>query len=68
LQEIERQVERLGFGEGYIVSATRGPNSDRAKIRLKPDERCHLSGLVRSISQDAGINKALPEQHLRAAA
>src|SRR5215510_9691036 len=49
LQEIERQVERLGFAEGYIVSATRGPNSDRAKIRVKPDPRRWPSVPSRSV-------------------
>ena len=68
LQEIEKQVERLGFGKDYIVSLTRGPNSDRAKIRLKPDACCHVSGFVPGTSQDAGINKARLGRHLRAAA
>ncbi len=36
VQDIEQQIERLGFGELYIVSATRGPNADRVKIRLNP--------------------------------
>jgi hypothetical protein len=36
LREIEQQVERLGFGEEYIVSATQGSGGERAKIRLKP--------------------------------
>jgi hypothetical protein len=36
LQEIERQIERLGFGDLYIVSATKGPNADRVKVRLEP--------------------------------
>lgn len=36
LQVIEQQVERLGFGEVYIVSVTQGPNADRVKIRLNP--------------------------------
>jgi hypothetical protein len=34
-QEIERQVERLGFGDLYIVSATQRPNQS-ARISLKP--------------------------------
>jgi hypothetical protein len=34
-QEIERQVERLGFGELYIVSAMQRPN-ESARIILKP--------------------------------
>jgi len=38
-QEIERQVERLGFGDLYIVSATQKPPSDVAKISLKPEAR-----------------------------
>jgi hypothetical protein len=36
-QEIERQVERLGFGDLYIVSAMQRPN-ESAKISLKPVE------------------------------
>lgn len=36
-QEIERQVERLGFGDLYIVTATHKPPSDTAKISLKPE-------------------------------
>jgi hypothetical protein len=36
MQDIERQIDRLGFGERYIVSATQGPNADRVKVRLKP--------------------------------
>jgi hypothetical protein len=38
-QEIERQVERLGFGDLYIVSTTQKPPSDVAKISLKPEAR-----------------------------
>jgi hypothetical protein len=34
-QEIERQVERLGFGELYIVSAMQRPN-ENPTISLKP--------------------------------
>jgi hypothetical protein len=34
-QEIERQVERLGFGDSYIVIATCVPGSN-SKISLKP--------------------------------
>jgi hypothetical protein len=47
LQEVERQVERLGFAEQYIVSATQRPNAERAKIRVKPVNRGHRLGLVR---------------------
>ncbi len=36
LPEIERQVERLGFGETYIVSATLRPNAALSSIRLAP--------------------------------
>ena len=36
LHEVEQQVDRLGFGDMYIVSSSRGPQGDRAKIRLKP--------------------------------
>ncbi len=35
-QEIERQVERLGFGDAYIVSATQRPNAGLSSIRLTP--------------------------------
>jgi hypothetical protein len=35
-QQIERQVERLGFGEAYIVSSTQRPQGN-AKIILKPE-------------------------------
>lgn len=35
--EIERQVERLGFGNLYVVSATQGPPGDNSKISLKPE-------------------------------
>ncbi len=35
-QEVERQVERLGFGDAYIVSATQRPNAGVANIRLTP--------------------------------
>ncbi len=35
-QEVERQVERLGFGEAYIISATQRPGSGVANIRLTP--------------------------------
>ena len=37
LQEIERQVERLGFEDLYVVSATQGPHSSVAKINLRPE-------------------------------
>jgi hypothetical protein len=36
LQNIERQVERLGFGELYIVSATQGRHEAARKIRVQP--------------------------------
>lgn len=35
-EEIQQQVERLGFGDLYIVSATRWPHSDAATIRVEP--------------------------------
>jgi hypothetical protein len=35
-QEIERQVERLGFGNCYIVSEVRGNEGRRARNSLKP--------------------------------
>jgi hypothetical protein len=31
-QELERQVERLGFGELFLVSALRGKRGDSCKI------------------------------------
>jgi len=37
LEDIERQVERLGFGDLYVVSATQGPHSSVAKINLRPE-------------------------------
>ncbi len=37
LREIEQQVERLGFGEAYIVSATKQPQGNTATIRLTPE-------------------------------
>jgi len=37
--EIERQVERLGFGNLYVVSATQGPPGDNSKISLKPEHQ-----------------------------
>ncbi len=39
LEEIERQVERLGFGDLYLVSATQGLHSSVAKINLRPEAR-----------------------------
>jgi hypothetical protein len=36
LQKVERQVERLGFGELYIVSATQRPQTGATKIKLRP--------------------------------
>ncbi len=35
-QEVERQVERLGFGDLYSVSSTQGPLGNNCKISLKP--------------------------------
>jgi hypothetical protein len=35
-QAVERQVERLGFGDSYIVSCTKRPNATASKILLKP--------------------------------
>jgi hypothetical protein len=40
LRQVERQVERLGFGEEYIVSSSQGPNANRAKVRLYPTSGC----------------------------
>jgi hypothetical protein len=36
--EIERQVERLGFGDNYAVSRTRGAGANRERdlIRVSP--------------------------------
>jgi len=36
LQEIERQVERLGFGELYIVSASHHRQPSATRINVKP--------------------------------
>ena len=36
LQKIERQVERLGFGDLYIVSATQSRQKAATKIRVQP--------------------------------
>jgi hypothetical protein len=36
LQKIERQVERLGFGESYTVSATWRLQTGATKIKLRP--------------------------------
>jgi hypothetical protein len=35
-QQIERQVERLGFGERYDVSQTTGPRESSTKVRPLP--------------------------------
>ena len=35
-EEIQEQVQRLGFGNLYIVSAVRWPHSDAATIRVEP--------------------------------
>jgi hypothetical protein len=36
-QEVERQVERLGFGDSYIVSCTQGQHAAESKISLRPE-------------------------------
>jgi hypothetical protein len=36
LQSIERQVDRLGFGDLYIVSATQGRQTEPPRIHVKP--------------------------------
>jgi hypothetical protein len=36
-QEIERQVERLGYGDLYIVSTTNGSLARGARISLRPE-------------------------------
>ena len=36
-QEIEHQVERLGFGDLYIVSTSRGAAGTSARINLRPE-------------------------------
>ena len=40
-REIERQVERLGFGDNYAVSRTRGTGTAREQevIRISPVRR-----------------------------
>ena len=35
-QTVERQVERLGFGELYIVSAARAAQTGTTRIHVKP--------------------------------
>ena len=35
-QEVERQVERLGFGDVYMVSCTEGPHNVTSKVILRP--------------------------------
>ena len=35
-QEVERQVERLGFGDLYIVSCTQRPDATESKVALRP--------------------------------
>jgi hypothetical protein len=53
-QEIERQVERLGFGDLYIVSATKGGGkADRAKIRLKPEASGAWCEVAKSWSENS---------------
>ncbi|HZR17379.1 MAG TPA: hypothetical protein VFE51_08630 [Verrucomicrobiae bacterium] len=34
--EIERQVERLGFGESYIVAASKALNDSSFTVSVKP--------------------------------
>src|SRR5258708_31554989 len=36
-RDIERQVERLGFGDLYVVSATQKAQCAESKISLKPE-------------------------------
>jgi len=36
LHTIERQVERLGFGDAYIVSATQARQTEATRIQVKP--------------------------------
>jgi hypothetical protein len=36
MQDIERQVERLGFGEDYIVSEVRSTEWSFGRIRVQP--------------------------------
>jgi len=36
LQKIERQVDRLGFGDVYIVSAMQGRQNTATRIQVKP--------------------------------
>jgi hypothetical protein len=40
--EIERQVERLGFGDLYVVSATQGPLGDNSRISLRPEQQSRI--------------------------
>lgn len=45
-QSVERQVERLGFGESYIVSCTRRPNATASKIRIMPQAQAAQTDLA----------------------
>jgi hypothetical protein len=53
-QEVERQVERLGFGDLYIVSSTQGPLGNNCKISLKP----HLPARLTEQMSDASARAA----------
>ena len=55
--EIERQVERLGFGDSYIVSSAQGPLSNNSKISLKPSL---LGGSIARISDASARVVAIP--------
>jgi hypothetical protein len=45
-QEVERQVERLGFGDSYIVSCTQGQHAAGSKISLKPEDQAVSMGAI----------------------
>jgi len=36
-QDIERQVERLGFGDSYIVGTTQRKGNASSRVSLKPE-------------------------------
>lgn len=46
-QDIERQVERLGFGETHIVSAAQRADPADCRISIKPASERVLTGNLR---------------------
>lgn len=41
-QDIERQVERIGFGDSYIVGTTQRTGDVSSRVSLKPEWRSAL--------------------------